>query len=97
MKTPFRVNPRQSCGARGRQEINTKRKRYESKFLNRLSVFTKERAFCLPIFIEFRIGVYRDNQHALLPNVVTRYSFLSPLPLVRYLEIVLPLRGGPLF
>jgi hypothetical protein len=23
--------------------------------------------------------------------------FLSPLPLVRYLEIVLPLRAGPLF
>ena len=27
----------------------------------------------------------------------TRYFFLSPLPLVRYLEIVLPLRAGPLF
>jgi hypothetical protein len=29
--------------------------------------------------------------------VGTRYFFLSPLPLVRYLEIVLPLRTGPLF
>jgi hypothetical protein len=27
----------------------------------------------------------------------THYFFLSPLPLVRYLEIVLPLRAGPLF
>ncbi len=31
------------------------------------------------------------------PKVGTRYFFLSPLPLVRYLEIVLPLRAGPLF
>ncbi len=30
-------------------------------------------------------------------KVGTRYFFLSPLPLVRYLEIVLPLRAGPLF
>jgi hypothetical protein len=30
-------------------------------------------------------------------EVGTRYFFLSPLPLVRYLEIVLPLRAGPLF
>ncbi len=33
----------------------------------------------------------------LYPKVGTRYVFLSPLPLVRYLEIVLPLRAGPLF
>ncbi len=31
------------------------------------------------------------------PKVGTRYFFLSPLLLVRYLEIVLPLRAGPLF
>ncbi len=30
-------------------------------------------------------------------KVGTCYFFLSPLPLVRYLEIVLPLRAGPLF
>ncbi len=30
-------------------------------------------------------------------KVGTRYFFLSPLPLVRYFEIVLPLRTGPLF
>jgi hypothetical protein len=30
-------------------------------------------------------------------KVGTRYFFLSPLPLVRYLEIVLPLRAGPRF
>jgi hypothetical protein len=30
-------------------------------------------------------------------KVGTRYFFLSPLPLVRYLEMVLPLRAGPLF
>jgi hypothetical protein len=29
--------------------------------------------------------------------VGTRYFFLSPLPLVRYLEIVLPLRAGLVF
>jgi hypothetical protein len=29
--------------------------------------------------------------------VGTRYFFLSPLPLVHYLEIVLPLWAGPLF
>jgi hypothetical protein len=29
--------------------------------------------------------------------VGTRYFFISPLPLVRYLEIGLPLRAGPLF
>ncbi len=28
-------------------------------------------------------------------EVGTRYFFRSPLPLVRYLEIVLPLRAGP--
>ncbi len=33
----------------------------------------------------------------LFTKVGTRYFFLSPLPLVRYLEIVLPLRAGPLF
>jgi hypothetical protein len=32
-----------------------------------------------------------------LPKVGTRYFFLSPLPLLRYLETVLPLRAGPLF
>jgi hypothetical protein len=32
-----------------------------------------------------------------ISKVGTRYFFLSPLPLVRYLEIVLPLRAGPLF
>jgi hypothetical protein len=30
-------------------------------------------------------------------KVGTRYFFLRPLPFVRYLEIVLPLRAGPLF
>ncbi len=30
-------------------------------------------------------------------KVGTRFFFLSPLPLVRYLEIVLPLRTGLLF
>ncbi len=30
-------------------------------------------------------------------KVGTRYFFLSPLPLVRFLEIVVPLRAGPLF
>jgi hypothetical protein len=34
---------------------------------------------------------------ALQAKVGTRYFFLSPLPLVCYLEIVLPLRAGPLF
>jgi hypothetical protein len=32
-----------------------------------------------------------------LAKVGTCYFVLSPLPLVRYLEIVLPLRAGPLF
>jgi hypothetical protein len=34
--------------------------------------------------------------YVLQSKVGTRYFFLSPLPLVRYLEIVLPLRAGPL-
>jgi hypothetical protein len=29
------------------------------------------------------------------PEVGTRYFFRSPLPLVRYLKIVLPCRAGP--
>ncbi len=32
-----------------------------------------------------------------MSKVGTRYFFLSPFPLFRYLEIVLPLRAGPLF
>jgi hypothetical protein len=31
------------------------------------------------------------------PKVGTRYFFLSPLPLVRYLEIMLPLCASPQF
>ncbi len=37
------------------------------------------------------------RSHVSYSKVGTRYFFLSPLPLVRYLEIVLPLRAGPLF
>jgi hypothetical protein len=36
------------------------------------------------------------DAHLYSAKVGTRYFFLSPLPLVRYLEIVLPLRAGPL-
>jgi hypothetical protein len=38
-----------------------------------------------------------ENRVILPSKVGTRYFFLSPLPLVRYLEIVLPLRAGLLF
>jgi hypothetical protein len=36
------------------------------------------------------------HHRELYVEVGTRYIFRSPLPLVRYSEIVLPLRGGPL-
>jgi hypothetical protein len=34
-------------------------------------------------------------RHGQGPEVGNRYFFRSPLPLVRYLEMVLPLRAGP--
>ncbi len=43
-----------------------------------------------------RVSVIMYLQY-MVAKVGTRYFFLSPLPLVRYLEIVLPLRAGPLF
>jgi hypothetical protein len=51
----------------------------------------------LPIHTEKsqRIGI--PLTYVYQTKVGTRYFFLSPLPLVRYLEIVLPLRAGPLF
>jgi hypothetical protein len=42
----------------------------------------------------FETATYTYTVHT---KVGTRYFFLNPLPLVRYLEIVLPLCAGPLF
>ncbi len=42
------------------------------------------------IYLFIYLSIYN-----LYPEVGTRYFFRSPLTLVRYLEIVLPLRAGP--
>ncbi len=47
------------------------------------------------IIIFFVLYIFRSFVY--YAEVGTRYFFLSPLPLVRYLEIELPLRAGPLF
>jgi hypothetical protein len=49
----------------------------------------------LLVFVVYPLLIW--PQCSLNAKVGTRYFFLSPLPLVRYLEIVLPLRAGPLF
>jgi hypothetical protein len=61
------------------------------------------RSFCYWPQLLVYSGVKKSGKLSLptstgcLPNVGTRYFFLSPLPLVCYLEIVLPLHAGPLF